>query len=38
MSAPEFEDLLDHHGDGFWRCKDSSAISDGGADEPREDP
>ena len=30
--------LLDHYGDGLWRCNDSPAISDGGADEPREDP
>ena len=37
-SAPEFEDLLDHYGDGLWRCNDSPSVSDGGAGEPREDP
>ena len=29
--------ILDHHGDGLWRCHDSPAISNGGANEPRED-
>ena len=24
QSAPKFEDLLDHYGDGFWRCNDIS--------------
>ena len=35
---PELEDLLDHYGDALWRCNDSTAIPDGGVDEPREDP
>ena len=32
------EDLLDHHGDGFRRRDDNPVISDGGVDEPRENP
>ena len=37
-SAPKFEDFLDHHGDGVWRRNNSPNISDGRADEPRENP
>ena len=38
QSALQLEDLLDHHGDGFQRRDDSPVISDGGVDEPRENP
>ena len=38
QSALNFEDLLDHHGDGFRRRNDSPVISDGGVDEHRENP
>ena len=38
QSAPKFVDLLDHYGDGFWRCNESPVNSDGGADEPRRIP
>ena len=38
QSAPKFEDLQNHHGDGVWRRIDSPVSSDGGADEPREHP
>ena len=30
--------FLDHYGDDVWRRNDSPDISDGGADEPRENP
>ena len=36
QSAPKFEDFLDHHGDGVWRRNDNPVISDGRADEPRD--
>ena len=36
-SANEFEDLMGHHGDGLWRRDNCPIISDGGADESRED-
>ena len=29
---------MNRQGDGLWRCNDSTAISNGGANEPREDP
>ena len=35
QSALKLEDLLDHHGDGFWKRDDSPVISDGGVDESR---
>ena len=38
QSTIEFEDLLDHHGDGLRRRDDSPVISDGGTNESREDP
>ena len=38
QSALKLEDLLDHHGDSFRRRDDSPVISDGGVDEPRENP
>ena len=38
QSALEFEDLLGHHGDGLRRSDYSPVISDGGANESREDP
>ena len=38
QSALKLEDLLDHHGDGLRRRDDSPVISDGGVDEPRENP
>ena len=38
QSALKLEDFLDHHGDGFRRRDDSPVISDGGVDEPRENP
>ena len=38
QSALKLENLLDHHGDGFRRRDDSPVISDGGVDEPRENP
>ena len=37
QSTIEFEDILGHHGDGF-RSDDSPVISNGGANESREDP
>ena len=37
-SASKFQDLLDHYGDGFRRCDDSPVVSDGEADELRENP
>ena len=38
QSTLKVEDLLDHHSDGFRRRDDSPVISDGGIDEPRENP
>ena len=38
QSILEFEDLLGHHGDGFWRRDDCPVTSDGGTNESREDP
>ena len=37
-SSAEPEDLLDQHGDGLWRCHDSPAVSNGGANEPMKNP
>ena len=34
-SSTEFEDLVDHHGDGLWRRHLCPAVSNGGADEHR---
>ena len=38
QSVLKLEDLLDHHGDGFRRRDDGPVISDGGFDEPRDNP
>ena len=37
-STPEPEDVLDPQGEGVWRCHDSPAELNGGADEPRKNP